>query len=68
MSCNVHFVSGPRVALEGDAEIVAGRLADGKFARFEQLQEGKRDIWINPANVLYVEAGGYDSPKAAEFN
>jgi hypothetical protein len=68
MSCNVHFVSGPRVALEGDAESVTERLAQGKFARFELLQEGKRDIWINPANVLYVEAVGYDSPKAAESN
>jgi hypothetical protein len=64
MSCNVHFVSGSKVAIDGDAENVAQRLADGDFARFQQLQEGKRDIWINAANVLYVEAVGYDSPKA----
>jgi hypothetical protein len=49
-------------------ESVTERLAQGKFARFQQLQEGKRDMGINPANVLYVEAVGYDSPSAAESN
>jgi hypothetical protein len=57
MPCNVHFVSGEKVTLQSDAEIVAVRLGHGKFERFEQ--PGKRlDVWINPANVLYVEAAG----------
>jgi hypothetical protein len=65
MSCNVHFVSGGKVTLESDAEIVVARLGHAQFERFEQ--PGKRpDVWINPANVLYVEAGG-DSPAAVGF-
>jgi hypothetical protein len=63
MPCNVHFVSGDKVALDNEAEIVAARLGHGKLERFEQ--PGKRpDLWINPANVLYVEDAGRN-PAAA---
>jgi hypothetical protein len=66
MSCNVHFVSGSKVALESDAEAVVRRLSHGKFELFEQ--PGKRpDLWINPANVLYVEEAG-GNPAAVGFS
>jgi hypothetical protein len=64
-TCDVHFVSGSRLTLEGDAEIVAARLAHGKLDRFEQPAE-RPDVWINPANVLYVEPRG-ENPAEVGF-
>lgn len=65
MPCDVHFVSGGKLTLEGDAEIVAARLAHGKLERFEQ-PAARPDVWINPANVLYIEPRG-ENPAEVGF-
>jgi hypothetical protein len=66
MPCNVHFVSGGKVTLENEAQLVVVRLSHGKVERYEQA--GKRPgVWINPANVLYVEEAG-ENPVAVGFS
>ena len=65
MPCDVHFVSGGKLTLDGDAEIVAARLAHGKLECFEQPAQ-RPDVWINPANVLYVEPRG-ENPAEVGF-
>ena len=66
MPCDVHFASGRKLTLEGDAETVAARLVHGKLERFEQPAK-RPDVWINPANVLYVEPRG-ENPAEVEFS
>jgi hypothetical protein len=66
MPCNVHFVSGSNVTLESEAETVAALLSHGRLERFEQPGK-RRDVWINPANVLYVEEAA-ENPAPVGFS
>lgn len=55
MPSNIHFVGGIKVMVADDPEVVAQRLRDEGIQNFEQSGEATEDLWINAANVLYVE-------------